>query len=164
MTPSNETRRCDRWIPWAFVGFFAIVLAANGMLVYFAAASWTGLDTEEYYIKGLTYNRTLEEAARQRALGWKGTLALRPAVRGGQELALELRDSKGLGLSGGTVQAEFVRPTHTGYDFSVNLTDRGNGRYVAAVALPLPGQWDVRVDVRHPYGAFRLMQRVMAPR
>lgn len=160
---NGEARPRDRWIPWMFVVFFAVVLAANGTLVYFAAASWTGLETDEYYIKGLNYNRTLEDVARQRALGWKGTLSLQPSPRGGLDLVLDLRDSKGLGLSGGAVQAAFVRPTHTGYDFSVDLTDRGKGRYGAVVAPPLPGQWDVRLEVRHPYGAYHMTQRVMVP-
>jgi len=164
MSESHDIRRIDRWIPWMFVGFFAVVLAANGMLVYFAAASWTGLETKEYYIRGLAYNRTLEDVARQRELGWKGAVALRPAARGGQELALDLKDSKGLGLSGGAVQADFVRPTHAGYDFSVALVDRGNGRYAAPIALPLPGQWDVHIIVRHPYGAYRVTQRLVTPR
>jgi nitrogen fixation protein FixH len=163
MRPPNEDGPRDRWIPWMFVVFFAVVFGANGMLVYFAAASWTGLETKEYYIKGLTYNRTLEDVARQRELGWKGKLALRSAAKGGHELVVELRDAKGRGLSGGTVQADFVRPTHTGYDFSVDLADRGKGRYRAAVAPPLLGQWDVRVTVRHPYGAYRMTQRLIVP-
>lgn len=163
MTPANEDGRRDRWIPWVFVGCFAVVLAANGTLVYFAVTSWTGLHSKEYYIKGLTYNRTLEDVARQRERGWKGQIALRPAAEGGFELVVDLSDAKARGLSGGTVQAAFVRPTHTGYDFSVTLTDRGKGRYSGAVALPLPGQWDVRVTVLHPLGEYRMTQRLMAP-
>lgn len=163
MRPPNEDSPRDRWIPWTFVAFFAVVLGANGALVYFAAASWTGLETKEYYIKGLTYNRTLDEVALQRELGWKGQLALRRAAKGDHELVVELRDAKGRGLSGGTVQAAFVRPTHTGFDFSLTLADRGKGRYRAAVAPPLPGQWDVHVTVLHPYGEYRMTQRLMVP-
>lgn len=160
MSRAADAARQDRWIPWAFVGFFAVVLAANGALVYFAAASWTGLDTEEHYIKGLAYNRTLEDVARQRALGWTGTLAMRRAAGDGFDLVLELRDANGRALSGGTARANFVRPTHAGFDFSVDLAARGAGRYRGAVAPPLPGQWEVRVTLRHPSGEFRMTQRM----
>ena len=160
---ASEDHRRDRWIPWVFVGLFAVVLAANGTLVYFAAASWTGLETEQYYIKGLAYNRTLDGVARQRELGWKGQLVLRPVAKGDFELVVDLHDALGRGLSGGTVQAAFVRPTHTGYDFSLKLADRGKGRYRAAVAPPLPGQWDVRVTILHPFGEYRMTRRLMVP-
>ncbi len=163
MTRPRQDSRRDRWIPWLFVGFFAVVLAANGTLVYFAAASWTGLETKEYYIKGLHYNRTLEDVARQRKLGWKSRLSLRQTVDGQNELLLDLSDAKGRGLSGGDVLADFVRPTNAGHDFAVPLADRGNGRYRAIVKPPLPGQWDVRVTVRHPYGLYHLTQRMMVP-
>lgn len=163
MTAQREDSRRDRWIPWLFVGFFAVVLVANGTLVYFAAASWTGLETNEYYIKGLHYNRTLEDVARQRKLGWKSHLSLRKAAKGEEELVLELVDDKGRGLSGGDVRADFVRPTNTGHDFAVSLADRGAGRYRAVVRPPLPGQWDVRVSVRHPYGIYHVTQRMMVP-
>ena len=161
MTAPREDSRRDRWIPWLFVGAFAVVLGANGTLVYFAAASWTGLETKEYYIKGLTYNRTLEDVERQRKLGWKSQLFLRKAAQGGHELIVELVDDKGRGLSGGDAQAEFVRPTHAGHDFAAPLAGRGKGRYRAVVVPPLPGQWDVRITVRHPNGTYRVTRRMM---
>jgi nitrogen fixation protein FixH len=163
MTAPREDSRRDRWIPWLFVGFFAVVLGANGTLVYFAAASWTGLETKEYYIKGLTYNRTLKDVERQRKLGWKSRLSLRKAGSNEQELIFQLVDDTGRGLSGASAEAAFVRPTHIGHDFTTPLADRGAGRYRAVVALPLPGQWDIHVTVRHRDGAYRVTRRIMVP-
>ena len=56
----------SRWIPYAFLGFFAVVLLANGAMIWLAFATWTGLETEGAYQKGLAYNRTLAETEAQR--------------------------------------------------------------------------------------------------
>ncbi len=59
----DGSRPGDRYIPWLFVAFFAVVLAANGALIAIALGSFTGLTTEHAYDKGLAYNRTLGDGA-----------------------------------------------------------------------------------------------------
>ncbi len=81
------TTERSRWIPWAFLAFFAVVLLANGTMIWLAFATWTGLETEGAYQKGLAYNRTLEQAEAQAALGWRVDLALEQQ---GRALALRL--------------------------------------------------------------------------
>ena len=54
-------------------------------MIWFALSSWTGLAANQAYDTGLTYNRNLDAAARQAALGWRPALArpgsARPAAR-----------------------------------------------------------------------------------
>ncbi|HEV7283815.1 MAG TPA: FixH family protein, partial [Kaistia sp.] len=133
----------SRWIPWAFVGGFIVVLPANAIMVTFAMSSWTGLDTRDAYRKGLAYNRTLAAERQQAALGWQGTAVWRDG-----QVAVEIADRHGDPVTAATVRADFVRPTAEGHDVSVDLGEIGGGRYAAAVDLPLAGLWDVRVTVR----------------
>ena len=149
------------WIPWAFVGFFVVVFGANGIMVYFAFDSWTGLATEDAYVKGLAYNEQIADAQAQQALGWQGELGFAP--NGPQQglLELKLRDRHGTPIGGAAVTAIFVRPTHTGHDLELALEDAGNGRYSAEVALPLAGQWDVRLRAEHERGGYRLVRRIV---
>ena len=51
--------RRSRWIPWAFVAFFGVVLAANAAMVVIALASWPGLETQQAYQRGLAYDDAL---------------------------------------------------------------------------------------------------------
>ena len=51
------------YIPWIFVGVFMVVLAVNGIMVHFAVSSWTGIETENHFIKGLGYNNDLAGGA-----------------------------------------------------------------------------------------------------
>ena len=71
----------SRWIPYAFVAFFGVVLLANGTMIGLAFATWTGLETEGAYQKGLAYNRVLDRARAQAALGWRVDLAFAQALR-----------------------------------------------------------------------------------
>ena len=168
MSAEPDRKPIDRWLPWSFVAFFLVVFTANGIMVYFALSSWTGLHGEKQYIRGLAYNETLDDVARQKAMGWKADLSLAPRRQGVDDraaytLQVDLSDAQSIGVSGASMKASFVRPTHDGYDFEVDLRDMGQGHYQGIVVAPLPGQWDVYVTAEHRSGAYRLTKRVVVP-
>lgn len=138
---TGMTKR-DRWIPWYIVGFFAIIFVMDGIFVYLATNTHTGVVTEQAYLKGLNYNETVAAAEAQSRLGWTGTVDY--ADNG--EFTYTLT-AQGQPLSGADIVAEFTRPTHNGVDFTVPLLESDTGAYRAAVDFPLDGVWDVRVYV-----------------
>ncbi len=146
---------------WGFVAAFGVVLAANGAMVYFALDSWTGLETQQYYEKGLAYNRVLEAVAAQKALGWRVRLDLEPLAGRRVRVALRLADRDGVPLTGAEATVRFVRPTSEGHDFDVPLEPRGGGRYRAEVEVPLYGVWDVRASIRHRHGRYQTTRRLV---
>jgi nitrogen fixation protein FixH len=60
----SADRPRGRWIPWLFVGGFLLVCAVNGVMIWVALSSWTGLAANQPYDRGLAYNRNLAAAAR----------------------------------------------------------------------------------------------------
>ena len=167
MTPSSARPaepRSGRWIPWAFVAGFALVIAVNAALIWFAVGSFSGLAEAHPYQAGLAHNRTLAAARAQEALGWQADLAVEPAGTSGEVLVLlALRDRDGAPVAAESVTAEFVRPAAKGHDRSVSLSLEAAGRYQAFVPLGLPGQWEVRILARHAGGSWQTVQRVMVP-
>jgi nitrogen fixation protein FixH len=149
------------WYPWIFVGMFGVVIAVNGIFVFFALDTWTGLTTDHAYDEGIAYNKALAAVAEQQALGWKTAFELKDSGAQRGRLALAIKDHDGRVLSGGKVAAHFIRPTSEGHDFVVDLAPAPDGRYVADIAMPLPGQWDVEIDVSHPQGDYRITRRVI---
>ena len=147
MTATPNVERKSNWIPWAFVGFFLVVILANGIMAVFAFTTWTGLSTEGAYQKGLAYNRTLETRARQAALGWQVAVALQPGRAGNAALTAVLKDRNGDPLWADSVVATLRRPTQEGHDLAFPLDDRGQGRFEAEVGLALPGVWDLSLTV-----------------
>ena len=148
-------------IPWLFVGFFLTVFAANGAMIAVALSTWTGLETDTAYEDGLAYNDRLSEREAQKALGWQVAMALEPASDGAAELKVRLRGPSGKALYADEVRASFKRPTVEGHDFEVSLEDRGAGLYGREVVLPLPGQWDVELQVTKGDDRHSSRRRVM---
>lgn len=153
------------WIPWIFVGGFGVVLAANAIMVYFATTTWTGIAVNRAYDKGLTYNRNLEAAERQEALGWAASIATEMAAEGAGDLVgtlkVALNDADGTPLYRADVVVAFERPTHEGHDFAVELVPSGAGTYTAPFTAPLPGVWDLRLVATRGTDRFVATERVV---
>jgi nitrogen fixation protein FixH len=155
----SDARR-SRWIPWAFVAFFGVVLAANAAMVVIAITSWPGLETRQAYQRGLAHDEALEAAAAQAALGWEVEFAFEQTGPGAGALRLDLADRFGNVLQDAEVRAALVRPTHGGHDLVVAVPHHYGGRYLQDVALPLAGQWEARVQIVAQGREYRLRERI----
>ena len=153
--------RDDRWIPWSFVAFFAVVLVANGSMIVAAFSSWPGLETTSAYQRGLAYNRMLTAAEEQVELDWKVDFVFTQDGRRRGIAQVDLADRFGNRLRDAEVRAQFVRPTNEGSDLGVDLAHQTGGRYQAEVELPLEGQWDVRIVASSDGQVYRLSQRIV---
>ena len=161
MTARRERTITGRHVLIAMVVFFGIVLAANGAFVLLSLRSWTGLSTEDAYQRGLDHNETLRAAEAQRALGWQTAIEVTSHGAGRGRIEVVFHDSRGDPLEHLSISGELRRPTHEGSDQAVVLARSGPGRYRADVALPLAGQWDLRLSARSPAGAqYRLEERI----
>ena len=130
----------SRWIPWVFVGGMAVVVLVNLVLVYAALSTFTGVTTGRSYDRGRAYNRVLEEAARQDALGWSARVTLDGGV-----LSVVATDREGLPV-GGRVQGVLHRPLE-GAEIPLDFAAAGPGRFIAAAAPPATGQWEARLTL-----------------
>jgi nitrogen fixation protein FixH len=126
------------------VGAFVVVTAVNGVMIWFALSSWSGLVSDSAYQDGLGFDGVLAESRAEAALGWKSTIAYDPKGR----ISVLLTDAAQKPLSGMTLSLVLLRPTQEGFDRSSPLVEVAPGRYEAAIHPPLPGQWDVRVTVK----------------
>ncbi len=140
--------RKGHWIPWIFVGGFFVVVAANGALVLFSIGTFSGLTTTEPYTKGLRFNDTLRLAETQRRLGWRIATHIDRSRPQYVSIDLVATERDGAPLLGAQVSAEIVRPLERAHDFAAVFEDAGRGRHQLSLALPHPGQWEVRYRIR----------------
>lgn len=155
--------RRGNWIPWAFVGFFGVVFAANGLMLFFALDSFTGLSTPDAYRQGVEYNQRIEQARRQQTLGWSVDFSAEPQPDRRLQLDLDIQDSYGAPIGRALVTARISRPTHGGHDLTVPMLHQIDGHYEAAIDLPLHGQWDIEITTDSDQGTYRLRERVLVP-
>ena len=151
-----------RWIPWLFVGGFVVVCAVNGVMIWAALSTWTGLAANQPYDRGLAYNQNLAAAARQAKLGWRPVADVRIGQEGG-EIDLVLMDAGDQPVTDAQVVVEFERPTFAGSDFAVDLSATAPGHYRARFDRPLPGVWDLHATIRRGTDLFVHEQRVLLP-
>ena len=137
-----------RHVLMMMLGFFGVIFAVNGVFAFLAIDTFTGLETEQAYLKGLDYNRTLTAAAEQRARGWQVNLTEDTSPEGRRRFVLHYAGKEGRPLYGLEVTLELRRPSHADFDQRVTLTEVGDGRYAAELDLPALGQWKARVEAR----------------
>jgi nitrogen fixation protein FixH len=134
----------SRFIPWIFVAGMALVIAVNGVLVYFAVGTWSGLVVARPYERGVQYNKLLEAAARQDALGWHFDIALQTTDET-TRIVVQATDAAGRPLGGLAVSATIERPVEKEEHGGVLLVEQQPGHYTADVERLRPGQWQTRL-------------------
>lgn len=155
------------WYPYIFVGFMLVVFVVNGFMMTMAVTTFSGLETDNHYRKGQAYNANIDKVKAIQALGWTAVTEFPAKITGdnlrGGPLTLTIEDAAGVPVTGARVRVAFVRPTHEGHDQKLPLIDKGNGRYGTDVALPLAGQWDLRILAERGDDRFQDIQRIHVP-
>lgn len=161
--PAGSRRGIGRflphWVPMLFIGGFLIVVAVNGALIFFAEDTFSGLETENPYERGLDYNKTLDADAAQKKLGWQYQAAI-TGSGGTRTLEVRLTDRAGHALDRLALAAYLVRPSNDGLDLTLAPQAAGDGRYTATFTLPAEGQWELRVVARDDSHTWQHSERV----
>jgi nitrogen fixation protein FixH len=163
--PSHKSRSgigrfLPHWIPMLFIAGFLVVIGVNGVLIFFAEDTFSGLETESAYERGLSYNKALAAQAAQDQLGWQYQAAISDETGGQRTLRVRMTDRDGRPLPDLTLEAHLIRPSNDGMDMMVRPLAAGDGSYVAAFTLPAPGQWDLRLVARRGEVAWQNSERL----
>ena len=143
----------------AMVGFFGIILAVNGVMIYSAVSTHTGLVAIEPYRKGLHYNDRIVADERQNRLGWTASLD----VRSNGTVLLRLLEADGRPVRSLKVLASLGRPATSRHDIKLSLVETQAGTYEAASPPLTTGSWlfsfeAMRGDSAEP--VFRVRRRI----
>lgn len=128
----------------AMLGFFSIVIGMNAVFITMAVKTFPGEVAAKSYVQGLRYNETLEDRARQAALGWTAQAALIETAHG-PAFSLELKDRDGRPLEGLALSGGLRRPATDEQDVTLAFERLGEGRYVAAAPGLPAGAWRLAV-------------------
>jgi len=137
----------DKHVLAGLFAFFGLMLAANGVFVYFAITTFSGLSTSNAYRKGLIYNETIAAFRAQQAEGWRAQVAFN-----GSLVRLEILDAEGLAVNGLEVLANLGRPASDAADRTLAFRGAGQGLYLAEAGVLEAGQWQLAAEAR-PHGA-----------
>lgn len=134
-----SNRFTGRHMALILVSFFTLVVAVNLTMARFATSTFGGVVVENSYVASQHFNRWLDEARAERALGWKAAFKWRDDGR----LAVTLA-----GLSGpAELRATAHHPLGRLPDRVLRFAPAGGGTYVSTGELPA-GRWVLRLEVR----------------
>lgn len=120
------------------VGGFGLVIAVNFAMAWLAISTFGGVTVENSYVASQQFNKWLDHAASEKALGWSATLARDQAGR----LVATTKEVP----VGARVEAVARHPLGRLPDRTLHLLPRGGGVFVSTEALPAT-RWIVRVEI-----------------
>ncbi len=127
-----------RHVLLGLIAFFAIIFAVNGVFLYQALSTHTGVVSNEPYRKGLAYNERIAADQEQQTLGWHVDLAV-PEKAG--ELRLALADPNGRPVPGLVITGRLGRPSTGDLDQTLALEEKTPGTYATNIAALQEGTW-----------------------
>lgn len=154
--------------PWVrgWVALVVTVLAVNGVMITLSIQTSPGLVSPDYYQRGHDYAAL--RAAREAALpeGWRVRLDLAQPLR--QDLPATIRlaatDQLGRPVEADEVLLFAYRPADAEADFQATLATQAPGVTGTEVTFPLPGIWDLIVQMRAGDRLYDVARRVQVQR
>jgi len=145
------------------LGFFAIVVGVNAVMIHKAISTFGGLETESSYRAGQLFEREVAMAKAQEAQHWQVEAKVTTARDGSAALDIATRDAAGLPLAGMDASAHFERPTDRRLDRPVAITEEAPGRFRGSSKIS-SGQWDLVIELsRGGERLFRSRNHVVLP-
>ena len=121
-----------------------LALAATIGAIVVGSRSFEGIVVDKPYEAALSWDK---ERRNQERLGWSVVLQKATYKTGKNDLIVLVLDKNGAPLSDAVVSVAVSRPSTRAFDSTYRTVVQPNGRYLAAIDLPLYGNWDVIIDV-----------------
>lgn len=137
-----------RHVLYTFIAFFGIVFAVNGVFLYSALKTNTGVVANEPYRKGLAYNERIAADEMQKALGWTDEASLNGPSGGSNGISVVMKGADGMPVSGLIMEAALGRPSTTAGERKLKLAEVSPGVYAATAAQLEPGTWLFALEAR----------------
>lgn len=154
---STHVASRGRYIPWLFVLGFMLVVAVNGIMIWFAVGSFSGLYTPKPRDRGLRYNDVITAQQSRDTLGWHIDSKWQPENR---QLGITLLDRDGRPLAGAHATVELVRPAEKRPPLNIAMTIVGPGQLTGTVDLPARGNWDIDIVIERDGQRFAQTRRM----
>lgn len=122
------------------VAFFGVVIGVNLIMARAATATFGGVVVENTYVASQEFNTWLDEARKEKALGWSAQADRLPDGR----LAVSLVGTPSKGLS---LTALARHPLGRAPDQALRFSRQADGRFVSSAPLPA-GRWRVRLEAQ----------------
>lgn len=149
--PVSSTKRfTGHHMAAVMISFFGVIVAVNFTMATLASRSFGGQVVDNSYVASQKFNTWLDEAEKEKALGWTAEASRRSDNR----IAVTLT-----GAEGAAITATARHPLGLEKSRSFTFERGADGTYVSREALAA-GRWRLRVEVAAGEQRFRTEQDV----
>ena len=128
-------RRFTGWHMTAILfAFFGVVIAVNIYMAGLATSTFSGEVVGNSYVASQHFNRWLDEAAKEKALGWQATVTRQ--VDGKLAVSVTGPGSEGTAQQAALLVGEVWRPLGKAAEMQVNFRQIGHGNFISEEQLP----------------------------
>ncbi|PLX37479.1 MAG: nitrogen fixation protein FixH [Hyphomicrobiales bacterium] len=128
--------------------FFLVVATANGVLMWYAMKSWSGLEVESSYEAGREFPDEIAAARQQETKGWKVGIETERDASSTAQIRVTATDAGDTPINGLSFTGQLTRPINSAQDHQFALEAEGRGVYVASIDGVEPGQWTLIVEAK----------------
>ncbi|MEH6545470.1 MAG: FixH family protein [Sneathiella sp.] len=136
-----------RHVAFMLAGFFGLMFAVNGVFVYFALNSFSGVSVSDAYRRGLAYNEELQAKEEQNARGWQHSLEFEQLGDDTGIIRLRLLDPDKRPIANLSILGTLRRPVIEEADKSVAFV-YADQLYITDLSDLEKGQWDITIQVQ----------------
>jgi nitrogen fixation protein FixH len=152
-TTSTETWK---HFPRYMIAAMLVVIAVNVRFIWIAVSTFPGAASSDDFDTSNRYDAILRAVDAQNKLGW--TVA---ATAQDVAAALDLAGPDHKPLTGATISSQAERPLGTDPAIALTFKETAPGHYVAAPALPMHGQWDLKLRIDQGNHTVRVTRRIV---
>ena len=135
-----------RKVLFALIGFFAVVIGVNMIMMKLAIETLPGTEVDSAYSASLAYEGQIVAAHEQNRRNWKVDAHVERSADGFASVRVEARDGGGRPMPGLSFLGRLERPTDRRADRPVTLSEIGGGSYRGSAEAVPPGQWDLVLE------------------
>lgn len=125
--------------------FFAVMIAANAVFLFWALKSFPGEQVKNSYVLGLDYNSEVARRREQEKLGWVSEVGL--AADKGSRLVVRMLDAAQAPITGLAVSAS-VHVAGEARATSFDLAEMSPGEYVVELTAQAGARLEAQVSAR----------------
>ena len=152
----TEQNSAWRWFPVASLAALGVVVLNNTGMIYEALHTFPGNSADDGFDTSNRYDRVLDAAAQQAALGWAVE-----ARADGNRAVVHVVGKDGQAMPNAMVTATARRPLGPPMTTELTFDEQPNGLWQAEAALPRQGQWELTVKVVNSADAMTVTKRVL---
>lgn len=134
-------RKVLAWI----IAFFGVVFVANGVFLWLALTSFSGIEATSAYKAGLGFEQERAAAAEQNDRGWQVSADIARSGTGA-DIRIHARDKDGAPIRDVMFLATFKRPAQDREDHALALSQVEPGVYAARLDAIASGQWLLEIQ------------------